>query len=163
MIAAHKVILSEKSDGEVKNFSSEGLIVSEYCKDSGRLFSPDCAKDPRGCRLERGYFLQNTVPFGLCDRHVCIQYDTSTGAIANHLCPHDDVETVALLKITDRAFARQVVVLDAEYTFMPIDRNMKFPESYEVPYFYYMIPEGEFVGIGTKRKQFNSYCYLHDE
>ena len=57
---------------------------------------------------------------------------------------------------------RQVVILDAEYMFMPVESNIKLPEGYEVPYFYYMIPDGEFVGIGAKRKQFNSCCYLHD-
>ena len=162
MIEIHSVTLSGKSDGEIKVFSSEGLIKREYCKDSGRLFSPNCAKDARGCRLESGYFLRGFAPSGLCDRHVCVQYDTSTGAIANHSCPHDDVKTVSLLRIPERSFARQVVVLDAEYMFMPVESNIKLPESYEVPYFYYMIPEGEFVGIGAKRKQFNSYCYLHD-
>ena len=28
--------------------------------------------------------------------------------------------------------------------------------------FYYDLPEGEYVGLGGKKKQFNQSCYLHD-
>ncbi|MBQ8689151.1 MAG: transglycosylase domain-containing protein [Clostridia bacterium] len=63
----HKIKLG--SSEEIATFSTSKLIYSAYCKDSGKLFSPDCLLDSDGDRLEYGYFIKGTEPQECCDAH----------------------------------------------------------------------------------------------
>jgi penicillin-binding protein 1A len=144
-------------------FSTEGLMQLPYCKDSGRAYSDVCIYDPRGSRMEYGYFSADNVPTGKCDRHVVLMYDSLTKAVACHGCPNENLVPVSLIYHTDRAFPKQITITDAEYVCRDIGRYDTRPIDYALPYFEYTIPDGVFVGRSKNKKQFNSNCYLHDD
>ncbi|MBR5144473.1 MAG: hypothetical protein IKW53_05425, partial [Clostridia bacterium] len=148
---------------EREAFSIEGLEYLPYCMDSGREYSEKCIYDPRGSRLEYGYFAGGNIPRGKCDRHVIMMYDSLTKAVASHGCPGEDLVTISLIYVPDRAFPKEIIITDAEYVCRDIMRYDTRPIDYALPYFEYTIPDGVYVGRSRNKKQFNSGCYLHDE
>ena len=156
---------SLRATGEnVIGFSTDGLEYLPFCKDSGHRFSSECIRDARGERMEFGYFIRGTYPREHCKRHVLCRYDTvSEGVVCDGECPIEFIKIVALLDIQDRKFPKQITVKDAEYVFRELREGIKIGDGYEIPYFYYMIPDGEYVGIGENKKQFNSACFIHRE
>ncbi len=161
----HNELLYSKADGEIKNFSKQGLIKKEFCIDSGGLLTETCKKDPRGTRSEYGYFIKKSVPTFKCDRHVICKYDVFSEGIASKNCPPDCVDDIALLRIDGRHFPKEIIISDADYVYFDfdIDEKREMPESYDLPYYYNYIEDGDYVGRGRKKKQFNSYCFVHDE
>ena len=113
--------------------------------------------------MEYGYFTEDNVPTSECDRHVVCMYDSLTKAVAHDGCPSEDLVKVSLVKVTDRAFPKEIIVTDAEYVFRDIGRYDPIPLDYSLPYFQYSIPDGVYVGRSRSKKQFNSGCYLHDD
>ncbi len=146
-----------------EGFSTEGLEYLPYCKDSGEIFTEACEYDPRGSRMEFGYFIKSDVPNRLCDRHVLCHYDKETSAIASVGCPRENLVLTSLLDIPWRSFPEQVYITDAEYVWRNVSPKTKPGDSYDVPYFINALPDGEYVGIGRRKKQYNSHCYLHDD
>jgi hypothetical protein len=163
MTELHLQILRDTPDYKIKSFSSSGLERREFCKDSGGLYTPDCALDPRGERMDIGYFEVGNAPSRLCERHVVCYYDAETEALATHGCPSENIIKIALIRIEDRSFPKEIIVTDAEYVYRDISDSIKRGESFDVPYYINSLSEGEYVGRGKRRKQFNSSCYLHDE
>lgn len=162
----HRVTLYNKKDGEIKSFSKEGLIKKEFCIDSGGIITDVCKKDPRGIRAETGYFIKKSVPISKCDKHILCKYDILSEGIATDKCPSDFVEEVALLKIVGRHFPKEIIISDADYVYFDMferDEPLDMPESYDVPYYYYCIEDGDYVGRGKRKKQFNSYCFIHND
>ena len=160
MTLIHNDILLREGKRE---FSTEGLLYIPYCKDSGKEYSSKCIYDPRGDRLEYGYFSEDNLPDGKCDRHVLCYYDSLTKGIADIGCNYDDLTVVSLISVNDRAFPKEIIVTDAEFVYRDIDRYTERPIDYSLPYFYYTIPEGIFVGRSKGKKQFNSNCYIHSD
>lgn len=161
MKRVHERILTNVPEYEIKSFSEKGIVRAEYCRDSGELYTPTCAKDPRGSRMDVGYFIKGTEPKILCDRHVLCKYDKGSEAVANDLCPEELLTETALVRVETRAFPRQIIVTDAEYVYRSIGDSVPVPEDYTEPYFFYAIPDGEYVGKSGRRKQYNSGCYIH--
>ena len=157
----HEKRLATESAPE--SFSDEGLIYLPYCKDSGAAYTDSCVYDPRGTRLEYGYFTADNRPRGECTRHIKCLYDTETKAIAHSGCPRENLITVSLINIPDRSFPKEIYVTDAEYVYRNISGYDERPIDYTLPYFYYTLPEDEYAGISKRKKQFNSNCYIHDE
>ena len=154
----------DKINSESKReFSTDGLIRLPYCKDSGKAYTDVCRYDPRGNRQEIGYFTEDNIPLGKCDRHVLCKYDSITKAVACDGCPEENIIKVALLSVDDRSFPKDITVTDAEFVYRDIDRYTPRPQDYRLPYFEYALPDGVFVGRSKDEKQFNSNCYLHDE
>lgn len=145
----------------MRKFSTDGIYYLPYCKDSGRVYSDDCIYDPRGERKEYGYFAEDNAPEGRCDRHIICMYDTETKGIACQGCPKGNIVCVSLLSVPDRAFPKEIIVTDAEFVCRDINRYTERPIDYSLPYFYYAIPEGVYVGRSKEKKQFNSGCYIH--
>ena len=160
MTDIHSEILNG-GKSSVRKFRTDGLVVKEYCKDSGRMFSECCEKDPRGNRSEIGYFIKGNEPRGTCNRHVVCLYDTLTEGMATEYCPEECIEEISLLRITDRHFPREIIISDADYVYKETDGTLPMADSYELPYFYNYIPEDDYVGRGRNKKQFNSSCYIH--
>lgn len=144
-----------------KEFSVDGLLYLPYCRDSGREYSKNCIYDPRGDRMEYGYFSEENLPSGKCDRHVICKYDTLTKGIATSGCQHEDIALVSLIAVDDRSFPKEVIITDAEFVYRDIEGYTERPIDYSLPYFYYSIPDGVFVGRSKGKKQFNSSCYIH--
>ena len=159
MTLVHDDVLRE---GNVRQFSREGLYYLPYCKDSGRLYSDACMFDPRGNRRDYGYFTADNAPNGECDRHILFKFDSETKGIACDGCPEENTINVALIKVKDRAFPKEMIVTDAEFVYRDIDRYTPRPDDPQLPYFYYTIPDGSFVGKSKSKKQFNSNCTLHN-
>lgn len=145
-------------EGSIREFSTAGLYYLPYCKDSGRLYSDACIYDVRGSRKDYGYFTADNAPKEECDRHILCKYDCVTKGIADAECPPENQIDVSLIKVTNRAFPKEIYVTDAEFVYRDIDRFTPRPDDPSLPYFYYTIPEGVFVGKSKSEKQFNSNC-----
>ncbi len=162
-----KYIQEARSGGEpLKTFNmADGVITARYCKDSGKLMTAACNADPRGNRVETGYFTSATVPTDYCDVHVMVNYDTSTGAIANEYCPSDKIKQVGLIRV-DRKFPADVKVVDAQYSYIEVPEGAEMPTNDEVPYYYYYLYNQELYGGYTDtgdKPMYNHYCTEHQK
>ena len=161
MTSIHEDRLKSVPENEIKSFSSQGLIKAQYCKDSGKLYTDRCSCDPRGLRLDTGYFTRNTLPKGECDRHVLVAYDECGEGMATELCPEENIKVISLLRIEDRHFPKEIIVSDADYVYWQTDGTREICTDSTKPYYYNYTENGDFVGRGRKNKQFNSVCTEH--
>ena len=146
---------------EKKEFQiSDRLVTQEYCKDSGKIATDACKKDPRGNRIETGYFVKGSEPKEKCDCHVLVRYDTVWGGIASHDCSQDEVEYVGLITV-ERKFPTQVYVTDAQYVWKKIGDSVMPETNPNLPYFNNVLKENEFCGISKGESQYNRYCRAH--
>lgn len=96
----------------VKHFSvPSGVVRMDYCKDSGLLPCEVCSRDPRGNRIQSGWFVVGTEPKEQCKTHVLCDYDMENGGVI-----HGDGigEKVALIHV-ERHFPIPLFVTDAQY------------------------------------------------
>ncbi len=146
--------------GDISEFSTEGLIKRPYCKDSGMLYSENCLFDPRGTRLEYGYFTPDNAPNDICKTHVSVLYDSVEKGIATKNCPKENLVKISLLDIPYRSFPREIIISDAEYVYRRIyDEDVC--QSENLPYFYDALPPEEYAGVSGNKKQFNCGCKKH--
>lgn len=150
-------------DSAPRCFSTDGLVHAEFCRDSGKRCTLSCALDPRGERAEDGYFIPGTEPTEECDTHITVLYDTLTSAIACPCCPDEYLVPISLVKVPERKFPCEITVTDAEYAYYVLPDGAKAGDSYDIPYYIYTIPDGVYVGRGKRKKQYNSYCYIHSD
>lgn len=143
-------------DEKTEGFALGGLVKSAYCIDSGKLFSPKCIKDPRGERIAYGYFIKGTEPRFECDRHVLCDYDIFLRGVAVNPTYFGFIKEIALLDIPERRFPKEITITDAEYVFFNMSDGIPPADAYDLPYFWYAIPEGVYVGRSKSKKQFNS-------
>ena len=151
------------TDYYLNSFSTEGLEYLPFCKDSGEIYTEKCMLDPRGERIDFGYFTVENKPKDCCRRHILCLYDIETNALACPHCPKENLKIIALLDISKRKFPTEIYVSDAEYVWRNINNETSPGDSFDVPFFIYALDEGEFVGKSKGKKQFNSYCYLHND
>lgn len=146
---------------DTKKFaSSENIISVDYCADSGKLICGACLLDPRGIRIERGYFVKGTEPTEKCDRHVLIEYDEINGGVSLGNCPNEETAYVGLIQV-ERSFPIQVYVLDAQYVWKNLKGNIAPCFDKNKPFFYNIIPKNEYCGITLCEEQFNRGCKYH--
>jgi penicillin-binding protein 1A len=138
-----------------KSFETDGLMYAPYCMDSGKKYSQNCIYDPRGCRMEYGYFKPGDTSFSeKCDTHIVVSYDTENKGIAITRDENKEYAKVSLIKNTERSFPKEVYITDAEYVYRDIDPRRLLPNE-SLPYFYGELKSGEYVGISNKKRQFN--------
>lgn len=154
MTAVHENITKE--GGELRRFSTEGLVYRPYCMDSGGLYAESCRFDPRGDRREYGYFTPDTAPSATCTTHVICSYDCVSKGIADVTCPEENRVKVSLIRAPERSFPKEIYITDAEYVYRDISAYEERPDDNKLPYFYYTLPEDEYTGISGDKKQFNS-------
>lgn len=159
MTEIHKAKVFNNKAESIENFKDEGLLYLPYCKDSGHIFTDTCELDPRGNRMEYGFFTADNKPTDECKTHVLCGYDVSTMSVAHAGCPEENVIQIALLNIK-RSFPAEITVTDAEFVYRDIG-NAEISDRYDVPYFINTLEEGEFVGRSKGKKQFNSGCSHH--
>ena len=151
-------------DGDVKKFDFSGLVEKVYCKDSGLLAGEYCALDPRGSRTSTGYYTKDTVPTEECDRHVPVQWCTVSKAIADAGCPEESTITIALVKNEERRIKEKVYVTDAQYTYMSLPADYKFPDDITLPFYINLYLNGELPGFSPDvTRPVNSYCVEHNK
>ena len=141
---------------------SENIVSALYCKDSGECPAAACAHDPRGHRIELGYFKKGTEPKSPCDTHILVDYDTVTHAVACEHCPRENIRKTALLKLYDRSFPCKVTVTDAQYVYrylpfgeLPTTDSGKafFQEAYE---------KDSYIGMSNTKTPYNRFCAEHE-
>ncbi len=165
MTAVHQHIFekAEETGEPLRTFErAPGLVQATYCRDSGKLVTDVCRLDPRGDRMETGWFTADTVPNEECDCHVKVLYDNKTQAIANPYCPPEDCTWVGLLDVR-RSFPVQVKIRDAQYVYWDIASMGIEPGGTEMdPYFILAIPQKTYVGYtSSSTPPFNHACQLH--
>ena len=142
--------------GRREEFSTDGLVYAPYCMDSGKSFSHNCIYDPRGSRLEYGYFKSDDTKYKeICDTHIPVNYDSESKGVVINPEENREYSKVSLIKNQSRSFPKEIYITDAEYVY----RDVNFPYDIyfgeNVPYFYGALKDGEYVGISDKKKQFN--------
>lgn len=158
MLEIHRDIIL---GGSIERFSENNIVSRPYCMDSGEIYSDVCIFDPRGNRMEYGYFSKNHTPQNLCTRHVLVRYDTDGKGIATAECPEENIAMVSLIRVNERSFPTEVYITDAEY--VQRDGDYTLGEDNGYPYFYAALPEGEYVGVSKRRRHFNAACSKHGE
>lgn len=148
-----------------EKFDISGLDYEPYCVDSGKQYTKNCLYDPRGSRIEYGYFMPDDKSYTeSCDRHVVVDYNTiKKGVVVKHDENSEDITKISLIKNEDRSFPKEVYITDAEYVYRDIKRNNKLVYDPNKPYFYSELENGEYVGISNKKKQFNSLPIESDD
>ncbi len=158
MTKLHKKYIAR---GELETFESSDKIEScEYCADSGKIATEACRKDPRGNRIESGYFVEGSEPSEKCDVHVLVKYDTKDGGVASFDCSFTDTEYVGLIRV-ERSFPMQIYVTDAQYVWRNVEEDVLPETSPQLPFFNNLLGENEFCGISYGSAQYNRYCRAH--
>ena len=140
-----------------KNFpQTEGIVTAKYCRDSGKLVTSACLCDPRGSRIETGYFTKDTLPSEYCDTHVMVKYDILHGGIAGQECPDENCRYVGLINVR-RSFPYPVVIADAQYTYQTLESGVPPCLDASKPYFYFN-SGGANSGLSAVSFPFNRYC-----
>lgn len=159
----HDKKISEQT--KIKTFrqseDSEKLVEAEYCMDSGLLATGACLRDPRGNRLEKGWFVAGTEPTEYCSCHVPVSYDSLEGGVDLYsACPIGNTEYVGLIHV-ERSFPMQVYITDAQYVWRAIEDDILPETAPGLPFFSNLLKEGEFCGVSVAEVQYNRLCRTH--
>ncbi len=155
MTKLHKQISERESFN-----NSDRIITAEYCADSGKIATEACKKDPRGSRIEEGYFVKGTEPVEKCDCHVLVKYDAVEGGVATDECQPYEVKYVGLIKV-ERSFPMQIFVSDAQYVYRELPSKIMPETSPKLPFFNNVFKKNEYGGISYGEQQYNRYCRAH--
>lgn len=148
------------SSENVLDFSvSDNIVECEYCMDSGKLMTTACRQDPRGSRSEKGYFVKGTEPDEVCDKHVSVLYDATSGGVVVGKCT-ENVIKVGLIKV-ERSFPIQIYVTDAQYTWRDIGNDILPETAQTLPFYNNLLKKDTFSGISRADKQYNRACREH--
>jgi len=158
MTILHKKYISS---GEIESFDvSNDLVRAEFCADSGKMATDACRNDPRGNRIESGYFALGTEPKEYCDCHVSVSYDVTSGGVAFADCPDQNVKKIGMITV-ERNFPIQVYVTDAQYVWKKIPDDILPETSPHLPFFNNILGDNVYCGISKTAAQFNRYCSTH--
>ena len=143
------------------------IITAEYCRDSGMLYGPDCALDPRGDRMMSGYFARGTEPSEPCNVHVVVDWCTEYKAVAGPGCPEDKVIKTALIRNYSREYPNTIgnpYLPDAEYTYRDVEYDYVYPTSTWQPFYINVMPAGTNPGYSVSygQRPYNSFCVEHN-
>ena len=154
---------SQKTGEPLKSFdTANGVVTATYCVDSGKLVTDACRHDPRGSRIETGYFTMETAPTAACDVHVLVDWDKVTGAVACEDCPPENITQIALVRVEDRDFPVEVTVSDAQYVYREWEARDGVTDSTSLPFFHALLGEDRYCGTsGTTTRAINSFCHEH--
>lgn len=92
----------EKVHADLPNASftlKTDMVQVTYCKDSGLLANEWCSQDVRGSRLTTAYVAKEDVPTEICNCHIGVAIDNTTGNVANEYCPLASVQYVGLMNL----------------------------------------------------------------
>lgn len=141
---------------EKKFTDANGIVTAKYCRDSGKLVTSACLCDPRGSRVETGYFTKETVPTEYCSTHVMVKYDFVHGGIAGTSCHDENCRYMGLLNVK-RSFPYPVIIGDAQYTYQALESGVPPCLDASKPYFYFN-SGGAIAGYSAVSFPFNRYC-----
>jgi penicillin-binding protein 1A len=125
-----KIMTLANKDLPVKQIERPSGIVSvAICKDSGKLPTDLCSKDPEGDRVYNELFIAGTQPTTLCDIHVEATINKANGKIATENTPQELLEKRVFIK---RDY-KPSVKLDDEYKVLPTELDDTKPAPLPVP------------------------------
>ena len=151
-------VVTEK--GEKRDFDIPSTVVqANYCRDSGALISSACQKDPRGKRVETGWFIASSLPHTFCKTHVLCEACKS-GGICHGFCPEEEREEVGLIYV-ERHFPKQVFINDAEYVWRGDPKDISPNLVPNKAYFAADLPD--YCGVSRSKEQFNRSCTVHEQ
>lgn len=150
--------LSAMVGGKTAFEMPSSVVKLEYCRDSGKLLGENCTADPRGNRVESGWFLLENAPTECCDRHVLCDYDAVHGGISHGDCPAETVERVSLIRV-ERRFPIPIFLTDAQYVYS-VDPSQIASNS-DPTRAYFDTNGGSFCGTSHTNHPFNRSCEAH--
>jgi len=134
---------------------SSNVVKCLYCRDSGLLGSSCCSDDPRGNRIEVGYFKKGTEPKNHCDTHIYVNYDTVDGGVIWDEVLCENCKKVALVKNYERRFPCQVIITDAQYTYRNLPVTEKPSLNENEAFFQSLEKQNHYFGISNVKSAFN--------
>ncbi|MBE6699959.1 MAG: hypothetical protein E7584_06980, partial [Ruminococcaceae bacterium] len=144
--------------GEKRDFDIPSTVIqANYCRDSGELLSSACQKDPRGKRVETGWFTASTLPRTFCKSHVLCEVCKS-GGVCHGNCPEEEREEVGLIQV-ERHFPKQIRITDAEYVWRGDPEEISPNSNPNEAYFAADLPN--YCGISGNKEQYNRSCLEH--
>lgn len=75
-----------------------GIRNVSICRESGKIPTDLCAKDPRGSQVYSEMFIEGTQPTTLCDIHVEAKVNKVNGKLASDLTPAELIESRVFIK-----------------------------------------------------------------
>ena len=157
------IIHRDKNYSQTKKFDmSSDVIKVRCCADSGKRLTAACRADARGSREIVCYFKKGTEPSGYCNCHVMVEYDITSGGVANSYCPPECVVQVGMIQV-ERKFPIQIYIADAQYVWKTLGIDDDISTDSTLPFFYKSLGWGNFCGISNTKKQFNCGCGIHTE
>jgi len=149
--------------GEPKSFEMPpSLVEKAFCRDSGMAPGPDCELDPRGKRIEMGWFAKGSEPVEPCDCHVKVAWCEATGAVAGPGCPPERVKYIALVKNDSREWPQNPLVGDAQYTYRDVGADYVYPSIAARPFYQNLLPPNRYAGTSGSDRPVNSFCFEHN-
>ncbi len=152
------------------------VIEAEYCNLSGQLMTEACEKDighvvdgRNSCRTT-GYFTLDSVPTTDCPVHVEVKWDTETKAVCMPGCECDDFITVGLRYTPNRKFEHQVIIWDAQYSYLHVPEDYEYPADKSLPFYDNLLlnyfdedgnPTRIYTGSSGAEKPYNRICIEH--
>ncbi len=97
------------------HFSTSGLVYRSFCRDSGESPSASCYLDPRGDRIDFGWFTPDNAPENECTRHIECKYNTVTESVVPDWYIGTNTIKIALPNIPMRDFPKEIDVRDEKY------------------------------------------------
>ena len=114
-----------------------------------------CKEDERGGRTTE-VLLPRGTHLDACETHVSVFYDDEGEGVAYppYKGSEGRLRRVSLIRVTDRAFPREVIVADAEYVYRDPEGRVA-PEG-DVPFFAAVIPKGVYIGKSHGGRPFHA-------
>jgi len=104
-------------------FSYDNMVEVTVCLDSGKLATPACSMDIRNSdRLQTAYVYPEDLPTQFCDAHVCLDYCTAGGGVANEYC--HKFEDVGAIVLTQKSLVKRTQT-QVEELFAAMDSGLK--------------------------------------
>lgn len=153
----HRIVA--QSGGRTRFEVPENVVQMSYCKDSGLLTDDACLFDPRGKRIETGWFVAGTEPQHSCDCHILCRIDTETGGVLHGNSDPSLGKPAGLIRVT-RHFPIQVTVTDAQYVWRGDPRAMPPNQYSNQAYFEAYLPD--YCGRSGLSLPFNRSCALRE-
>jgi len=147
--------------GKIKGFEvPPNVITASFCYDSGKLMTAACLADPRGDRLETGWFVDGTQPKSFCECHVLVDYDIDGEGVSMGDCGSENITKVGLVRV-ERLFPCEVYINDAQYVWRELPPDIAPDSRDSHPFFSRIFGPQEYCGISDTERQYNSACREH--
>ncbi len=165
MVKLHEEYITEsKTTGvPLKKFEIPSTVTKvQYCRDSGKLATTNCKSlDPRGSRVESGYFSLDTIPTEYCDCHITVDYCTVGNGVACDACPQTSIKKVALIHVPDRSYPIWTKVVDAQYGYRQLNIGDTMHNQASYSFYETQRKSGEYYGTSSLTSVYNRTCQSH--